>query len=308
MSEPWGISGPAFAGLYAGLVVVPMLVGALLVRRRLRYSSGNAPGRLPSIYHFAYLAGGPDRVTDTVIASMMEREQLRVSSSGKLYVTPQPPVDPLEIEVAHRLAILPFSAFSLYEPMRDSAPMRTIATDLSADKLVFPDRTRRRIWHAVLGAYAAIIVLGLVRAANGERLGHPIGYLVGLIVLALIALGFSWWLSRPRADDRNTKAGWAAYARDKGDRSLVHGAAGTVAKRGLHRYPVHEVTRALTKEHAAQANRVNRRKRRSVAYASGGGVAAGYTCSSGSSCGSGSSGGGSSCGGGGGGCGGGGGG
>ncbi|HEV7974376.1 TIGR04222 domain-containing membrane protein [Amycolatopsis sp.] len=311
MNEPWGISGPVFAGLYAGSVVAPMLVGALLVGLRKRHSPGSVLGRLPSIYHFAYLAGGPDRVTDTVVASMMEREQLRVSSSGKLYTTPQQPVGPLEAEVAQRFGKLPSTAYTLYEPMRGSAAMLALAAELAEMKLVFPDRARRRVWHTVLGVYAAVVVLGVIRAINGGRLGYPIGYLVGLIVLALAGIACSVWFARPRAEDQNTNAGWDAYSQNKGDRSLVHGAAGVVAKRGLIRYPDYEVAKALTKEHALHTKIAAQRKRgrSSVGYASGGGFVGGYACSSGSSscggggssCSGGSSGGGGGCGGGGGG-------
>jgi uncharacterized protein (TIGR04222 family) len=311
MNEPWGFSGPEFAWLYAGLVIVPMLAGLLLARWGRRYSPDSVQGRLPTIYHFAYLSGGPDRVTDTVVASMMEREQLRVSSSGKLYVTPQQPVDPMQAEVATRLAGLPSTAFSLYEPMRDSVPMHEVAAELARRKLVYPDRGRRRIWRVVFWVYAAVAVLGFVRALTGEQLGYPIGYLVGLMVLAAMGAYVSAWFARPRPQDQNTGAARGVYAENKGDRSLVHGAAGIVAKRGLLRYPDYEVSKALTKEHTAHNRQVAQRKRRrsAVGYASGGGYVGGgyvggFVCSSGTnghSCGGGSSCGGGGCGGGGGG-------
>jgi hypothetical protein len=161
------------------------------------------------------------------------------------------------------------------------------------------------------------VALGVIRAANGAQAGYPIGYLTALIVLALAGIGVSMWFGRDRPEDQNTQAGWDAYSQSKDDQSLVHGAAGIVAKRGLIRYPDHDVAKALTKEHALHTKIAIQRKRRQssirTASNSGGGgfVAGGFMCSSNSSsCSSGSScsGGGSSCGGGGGGCGGGGGG
>jgi uncharacterized protein (TIGR04222 family) len=300
MNGPWGISGPAFAWLYAGLVVVPMLVGMLITWSARRGWKASASYRLPAIYHVAYLAGGPDRVTDTVVAAMIEREQLRVSSAGGLHTTPNQPIDPLELEAMRHLASRSATtAFSLREPMRASAPMASLAAELAKQNLVFADSRRRLVWRTVLWVYVAVFLLGIVRAASGADLGQPIGDLDFLIFLAVAGIAVAGLRTRPSWKGETTKAGRAAFEEVRGDRSLVAGAAGVVAKRGLYRYPEYDVAKALTKSHPP--NRYNRRKSssgyaRSSFFSSCGG--------GGSSCG----GGGSSCGGGGGSCGGGGGG
>jgi uncharacterized protein (TIGR04222 family) len=310
MNEPSGISGPAFAWLYAGLVVVPMLVGMLITWSARRGSKAPSSKCLPTIYHLAYLVGGPDRVTDVVVAAMIEREQLRVSSAGGLHTTPNQPIDPLELEamghVANRSAT---TAFSLREPMRASAPMASLAAELAQQNLVFPDTRRRLVWRTVLWVYVVVFVLGIVRVASGADLGRPIGVLVFLIVLAVAGMAVAGLRTRPCRKGEATKAGRAAFEEARGDRSLVAGAAGIVTKRGLRRYPDFELAKALTKSHPP-----NPRNQRpgSFGYASGGyvgGIASlcsgggGSSCAGGyggSSCGGGGGCGGSSCGGGGG--------
>ncbi|MEC3981566.1 TIGR04222 domain-containing membrane protein [Amycolatopsis sp. H20-H5] len=51
--------------------------------------------RLSTVYHVASLAGGPRRVAETVLAALLEREQIRLGTTGRLYLTPLFPPDPL---------------------------------------------------------------------------------------------------------------------------------------------------------------------------------------------------------------------
>jgi uncharacterized protein (TIGR04222 family) len=312
MNELWGISRPAFAWLYTGLVVVPMLVGMLITWSARRGRKAPSSKRLPTIYHVAYLAGGPDRVTDTVVAAMIEREQLRVSSSGELHTTPNQPIAPLEVEaMTHVASRSATTAFSLREPIRASAPMASLAAELAQQGLVVPEARRLLVWRIVLWVYVAVFVLGIVRVASAADLGQPIGVLVFLAVAGTAIAGLR---TRPSRKGETTKAGRAAFEVARGDRSLVAGAAGIVTRRGLRRYPDYELAKALTKSHPP-----NPRNQRSgsFGYSSGGYVSGiawgGNTCGSGggnscaaNSCGGGGSscgggGGGSSCGGGGGG-------
>jgi uncharacterized protein (TIGR04222 family) len=300
MNEPWGISGPAFAWLYAGLVVVPMLVGMLITWSARRGSRAPSSKHLPTIYHVAYLVGGPDRVTDVVVAAMIEREQLRVSSAGVLHTTPNQPIDPLEFEaMTHVASRSATTAFSLRQPMRTSAPMASLAAELAQQNLVFPHSRRRLVWRTVLWVYVAVLLLGIVRAVNGTVLGRPpIGVLVFLIFLAVAGMAVAGLRTRPGRKGETTKAGRAAFEEARGDRSLVAGAAGIVTKRGLRRYPDFDLAKALTKAHPP--NPRNQRKG-SFGYASGGyvgGIASSCGGGGGSSCAGGV--GGSSCGGGGG--------
>src|SRR5438105_4542054 len=99
MSDPWGISGPAFLWIYGGLMVgVWLVVRPLLTwaARRSASHGGQYPGSTPTVYQLAYLAGGPHRAIDTAIAALVERGGLRVSSARTVTATGAMPADPLE--------------------------------------------------------------------------------------------------------------------------------------------------------------------------------------------------------------------
>jgi uncharacterized protein (TIGR04222 family) len=292
MNEPWGISGPVFAWSYAGLIVVPTLAG-MLVSRVLRQGWGaTASARLPGIYHFAYLAAGPERVTETVVASLIEREQLRVSSSGTLRTTPLQPVDPLELEamklVASRFAT---TAYSLGAPMRSSAPMAALRTELAERGWILPDARRRAVWRTVTWVYFAVLALGVARAVNGAA-DRPIGILVLLMCVVPAGVVFAYRQSLPGKNE-TTKAGQAVLQRANGDRSLAAGPVRAVAKGGIHRYTDHALAQALMKPYP--------KRRHSWAAGSTGYAGAGFigasSCSGGCGSSCGGDGGGGGCGG-----------
>jgi uncharacterized protein (TIGR04222 family) len=81
MSQPWGLSGPQFLVIYgagtAAAVVVPFLL-RLLIRA---FSGGNADRHLDP-REVGYLAGGPARAAQVVIADFLSSGALRVNSSS----------------------------------------------------------------------------------------------------------------------------------------------------------------------------------------------------------------------------------
>jgi uncharacterized protein (TIGR04222 family) len=298
MNEPWGISGPVFAWSYAGLVLAPALLG-LLVGRLLRQGWGAAPAEsAPGIYQFAYLVAGADRVTETVVASLIEREQLRVSSTGTLRTTPLQPVDPLELEVTRLVASrFATTAYTLLPWLRASAEMAGLRTELGRRRWILPDARRRVIWRTVFFSYLAVFALGVVRLVNGASLGRPVGILFFLLCAVVLAAVLTYRRSRPGGKYETTKAGEAVRQMAKDDRSLAAEPARGVAKAGLDHYSDRKVAAALTKSYPRRGpGRAARSGARSAVV--GAGFIGTSSCGGGgSSCG----GGGSSCGGGGGG-------
>src|SRR5207248_9167978 len=96
-------------------------------RHRAKQVSTPAAGR-PTASRGAYLAGGPDRVPDTAIATLVERGQLRVSSRSLPWTGPIP-ADPFERAVAAS-AQRGTTTASIRSSMRNSDLMRAFATDL----------------------------------------------------------------------------------------------------------------------------------------------------------------------------------
>ncbi|WP_245193345.1 TIGR04222 domain-containing membrane protein [Amycolatopsis alba] len=103
--------------------------------------------RLETIYHVAYLAGGPDRVTDTAVAGALERKAARLGSSGVLRRTSAKPADPFVLAAVESLPKVRIAR--VREVLRESEPMRALRAELLAGGLILPAVHWRRAWHAV---------------------------------------------------------------------------------------------------------------------------------------------------------------
>lgn len=217
--------------IYLASLIVPALAGA---GRVLMLGSRRAC-RLPTLYHFAYLAGGTARVAETVVAAMIEREQLRVADTGRLFCTPVAVVHPLEhAVVAATLSPNGVTAAGIRVLLADSSPMLTISAELGALGLVTPERARRRVWWAVCAAYTVVLALGVF------SWNWPL-----LLPLVVAAMGGAAFLAKERKQPRPTIGGLKSYETARGDRSAVDGAAGLVAVGGLRRYPDARLAQAL---------------------------------------------------------------
>jgi uncharacterized protein (TIGR04222 family) len=166
---------------------------------------------------------------------------------------------------------------------------------LTARGLLTDVRAVRLAWLTAAVAYGVLGVLGVARLIAGSATGHPVGYLILLLVLNAAAAVVATVGAVNRPQVKVTAAGRAAVEKARRAGVLTAGAAGTVAAQGLGGHPDKEVRLAVARAVRQAAAQVYRRPQNRWASA-GGGAAAGYY------------GGGSSCGGGGGGCGGGGGG
>ncbi|MFE6616117.1 TIGR04222 domain-containing membrane protein [Amycolatopsis sp. NPDC057786] len=239
MNEPWGIQGPAFAWLYGCLVVLPFLLAGLWAQSLRRgFHDG---GRLPSVRHVAALAGGTARVTETVVASMLEREQARLGRSGRLYRTPLVPVDPLGLELYGELSSFP--DHELRATMSRGPAMRALWADLSRRGLVVAEGRRRLTWRITATVYAVLLAIGTVRwiATAGTVLLTV--FPVVALALLIVALRFG----RTDYEGRTTAAGRAVLAEAETDQSLVSGATGAVALRGFAAYPDREFAAVLSR-------------------------------------------------------------
>ncbi|WP_020672994.1 TIGR04222 domain-containing membrane protein [Amycolatopsis nigrescens] len=320
------MSGPTFSWIYVGLLVLPVVVRPLWMMA-LRRGAGGADqlGALPSVYHLAYLAGGPDRVIDTAIAVLVEREQLRVATGGRVYPVGSTPAQPLEQAVISRIPKTSgMTIGTVRSLLREDEAVKRIVAELEERALIVPERKRRLVGPTIIGLYGFAVLLGIARWSNGVNQGFPVGYLSALILVAIAAVVGAWYLNKKQTPVSPTAAGRELLERarsaeaerpaeagpgEDGGRAeenqralavatgggLLVGAAGAVALGGLTSYPDEELSEAMAPPPA-------------ITTSSWGG---GSSYGGGSSCGGSSSscGGGASCGGGGGGgCGGGGGG
>ncbi|UJW31353.1 TIGR04222 domain-containing membrane protein [Saccharothrix sp. AJ9571] len=298
MGDPWGLSGPAFLGIYAGCLLVPI---AVLVAGLIRsHSPGGKAWRGPlDLHQAAFLRGGPRRAGEVVLAGLLERGLLRADSSGTLHHTGGSGTNQLERHmIASVTGAAGRSARALVNNVCDSGAMRALRDDLIAKGLLVDEKRRRKVCVTALALFCAVLAFGLARFAVGVAGDFPVGYLT-LMLGAAIGGVITTSILMTRGEHQATKQG--ARARPVG----FPGAAGLVAQYGLSAYPDREIRTALLFGMSPPP----RSRRRNSSYGGYAGGAAVGGCSSAGGSGCSSSSGGSSCGGGGGGgCGGGGGG
>lgn len=295
MDNPWGISGPGFLWLYVGGLAVAS-VATVLLRRRAK-SAGATDTREPlTIDEIAYLAGGRGRVVEWAFANLVDKGAVRVERSGQLHAvrgSAYRPVSAVEVRALEHVAARPGRKMDYYWPRVTRLPVfDELESALKRRGLMAFGVGRGAVFLAAT-PLVVLLVIGVVRAVNGARLGYPIGFLVALLVLTCVVIGFAM-----RGIGNGPTPAGRRVLRHGGH---VGGAAALVARNGMAAYPDPLVSHLLT----TPAWRLPSRRIAgggaaggSVTYVSGSSAGCG---SSGSSCGGGCGGGGGGCGGGGGG-------
>lgn len=296
MTDTWGIPGPLFAGLYLGLLLIPLIYAAVRARALRRGHAGGTPRTAEEL---ALLTGGRRRVGEVVVARLVERGLARMDGTGRMYRVRSSSPDVFDRAALERISKTGTSFDVVRATVWRLPAVAELEAGLTARGLLTDARKLRLTWLSAAGAYGVLVVLGVVRLIAGSSSGHPIGYLLGLLLLNAVA-GVAVIVRAANAHEtKATGAGLAAAEEARRAGTPVSGAAGAVATGGLVAHPDKDIRAAVTlAAHAATKTY----GRRSGWTGAGGGAAAGFY--GGSSCG----GGGSSCGGGGAGCGGGGGG
>ncbi len=293
MTDTWGIPGPAFAGIYLFLILTPIALAAIQLHRARAGKPVDAP--LSRIAEVALLAGGPVRVVDTVIAQLLQREQLRMDSAGRLHRTTLEPADELGRAAAEFVRRHGSSPDGMRWGLRENSAVVALVDELTERGLMVDPRRVRQPWRVAALAYGVLLVLGIARLASSGN--HPVGYLMGLLLATVVLLVLTCVRAAATPAPAPTRAGKSALAGARLNGTLVDGEVGEVALEGLEHHPTQHIRLAVTSVTPTKPAR-------SRSGSGSGWIAAGGFYG-GSSCGGG---GGASCGGGGGGCGGGGGG
>ncbi|WP_410669187.1 TIGR04222 domain-containing membrane protein [Amycolatopsis sp. cmx-4-68] len=295
MTDTWGIPGPVFSGLYLGLLLAVGLYGLVRARRLLHGDAGGAPERPEE---FALLVGGRHRLGEFVVARLLEQQFVRLDSTGKLHRVRDTAADDLGRAAIACLGKTGNSVTRVADEVGQHSSVTELEAGLTARGLLTDVRAVRALWVTTAVASWALVVLGVVRLIAGSATGHPVGYLVLLLILNFVVAVVTSVGAANRPRVKITAAGRAAAEKARRAGTLTAGPTGAVAAQGLDGHPDKEIRLAVGRAVRQAAAQVYRRPRGGWASA-GGGAAVGYY---------GGGGGGSSCGGGGGGCGGGGGG
>ncbi|MEV7095577.1 TIGR04222 domain-containing membrane protein [Amycolatopsis sp. NPDC051045] len=297
MTDTWGIPGPVFAGGYLGLLLLTALFAAVRAGLLLRGHAGGAPERPEEL---ALLTGGRARAGEFVVATLLERQVVRLDGTGRLHRVKATAPDDLGRAALVRIGQTGSSVDRVAAEVRDHPALTGSEAGLVARGLLTDVRKLRLTWVFTAVAYSALGVLAMVRLIAGSAAGHAVGYLGAMLILTILAAVFATVRAAKTPPVKATAAGRAAAQEARRAGTLVAGATGAVAADGLGGHPDKDVRLAVGR--ATQRSTVRYPGRRARWANAGGGAAVGYY--GGSSCSGGSSscgGGGSSCGGGGGG-------
>jgi uncharacterized protein (TIGR04222 family) len=301
MTDTWGMPGPLFTGLYLGLLLIPLLYAVV---RTSVLARGRAGGSPQSVEELALLTGGPDRVGEVVVARLLEHQLVRMDGTGRLHRVKGSPADELGRIAVDRVGKTGSSVDRVRTAVSQHRSVTGLAAGLVGRGLLADTRKLRLTWVTTSIAYWVLFMLGVARLIAGASTGHAVGYLLGLLVLNVVAVVAVTVRAANAPEANATVAGRTAVETARRAGTLVSGATGAVASGGLTSHPDQDIRAAVTRATHAAAKTYDRRAGRSRWTSAGGGAAVGYyggsSCSGGGSSSCGGGGGGSSCGGGGG--------
>lgn len=242
MNEPWGLSGPQFLGVFvAGMIVA--LVITMLLRRAVGARSQPDVTEPLTVDEVAYLAGGRRRVVESAIGWLIHHQWVRAQRGAKLSpVSAREDADPTDLQRA-----------AVEEIERTpGVTMPRVRAKLVSHPAVGRARAslvrRRLVVGGGFGLLAltalpvlAVEVVGIVRFVNGVQLGRPVGFLLLLLLVGIVAVV----LTLRGATPWRTSAGQEIHrvATGKGENTygarlpVLTGTVGAVALGGLVAFP-----------------------------------------------------------------------
>jgi uncharacterized protein (TIGR04222 family) len=186
--DTWGISGPTFL---AGYALLAALVGVwwLWTRGQARTARPvkHPPGDLTRYpQDVAYLNGGASLAIFSALSGMRMHGWVTLSG-GAVRAAGQVGSGASELERAiHRASTKPVRRVALPAQAPVATALRAVVERLTRAGLLVPDAARTRLrW--IAGWMAAVAALGLYRMLAGLGNQRPIGYLVLLFLLVLVA-------------------------------------------------------------------------------------------------------------------------
>jgi uncharacterized protein (TIGR04222 family) len=204
MSQPWGLSGPQFLGLYgAGMAVA--VIAPFLVYLIIRRVPGRGPGRDLDMYEAGYLAGGAQRAAEVVIAELVHAGALRVDSSGRVSQADRSVLRARSAHLSDGDTGLWFSdgirVYLLRRTLSRAPGIAAIGPRLRAEGLLIARSRLAALRVTWLALWAALFTAGALRLAEGAHNHRPTGELEGLMVVSaflfLVTISFvGRWLSQ----------------------------------------------------------------------------------------------------------------
>jgi uncharacterized protein (TIGR04222 family) len=188
----WGISGPQFLLLYVALLAVTVLAVVVARRRVLAVPDGAAvPARLDR-YEAAYLNGGCKLVATTAVSSLLRAGHLagpaRRRQPFRLVARTAPPAGahPVEWATYQLLTARPHPRWALGVALCREPAMAALRRRLRLGGLA-PTSEQRARYRATGLWFLPLLALEVARVAAGTANGRPVGFLVALLVVTVVA-------------------------------------------------------------------------------------------------------------------------
>ena len=190
----WGISGPQFLLLYVGLFAVTLLGAAETRRRALAPAEGAAvPARLDP-YEAAYLNGGGALVGTTAVSSLLRDGRLanaggRRGRRVRLVARTAPPAGAHPVEWAAHQEVSAHPGRPVNEVQAALGRSPAVAAVRERLRLggLAPTPEQRARCRATGLWFLPLMALGVARVAAGSANGRPVGFLVVLLAVTVVA-------------------------------------------------------------------------------------------------------------------------
>ena len=188
MSQPWGLSGPQFLGVYAAGIGLTIVI-PLIFRQVIRRVPDCEIVRQLDPYEVGYLAGGRRRVAQMIVAEQVDSGALRVDSAGKLSEA-----DRLARTGPHAGSLDRITPAGMPDGLRTSAVCEKLRPDpaiaeigrgLRADKFIISEERMTALRLVTAALMAALLITGILRMIEGVSNHRPVSYLFLLILLSV---------------------------------------------------------------------------------------------------------------------------
>ncbi|MEY2515568.1 MAG: hypothetical protein QOJ89_2926 [bacterium] len=199
----WGISGPSFLWLYAGLCAVTAVAIWLLRRRLLNAGSGGPAPAALDVYELAMLNGGPALAITTAAAKLHSDGALGSGADAKTIVAASRRAGATDLEHEVYSAVERTNGISgrvLRRQLEDCATLREMASRLTDAGLLLEDG-RRALVDSLWLLAVPLVLLGVARAIAGVHNDRPVLYIV-IMTFAVVWATARFAFKRARATAR----------------------------------------------------------------------------------------------------------
>lgn len=184
--NPFDLRGPEFLAFYFAFSLVVILT--IVILRRVAESGDTPKIELDDPYLIAYLRGGESEALRVAVISLVDRGLLLMNDQiirRADHVTENTAKNQIEYEVLNRLGA-PTKATSVLKDERLKAAFQPYRDKLERAGLVPDAATRAARLKRLLLALLALGVVGGIKIQIGLSLERPIGFLVFMMIVAMI--------------------------------------------------------------------------------------------------------------------------